>query len=317
MGGQEGLRGYLLQTIICVLDAFNEDNNWDALALEPNVDSEKVDIIWYYSDPIKTIIDQVKSSKNQISIPQIKNWSKELEVSIDANEYNLMIIGPVSIEVAKTEKQGNVILKKKTLDIDGLFSEAAQKLGIYIEKKDYKPLTSSIKEIIIKSLVTQFEIYSTNGKEISRDDFDRILFKWISDIAPESIKKKIFDILIDKGFITYENWAEFKNISKPRRFLEDEQRTQTIEEVREKLENPNNETPIIRITGLPGVGKRRLVFEVLSPPELNKDTYFINSVAFKDSNLISKILYDKELELTLIISECNLLDHLHTIALFL
>lgn len=309
MGGQESIRGYLVQTIICVLDAFNEENNWNAVVLEPDVESEKVDIIWYYSNPTKCIVDQVKSSKNQISIPQIKRWSKDLEDSIDADEYNVILIGPVSNGVSKTRKQGNVVLKIKNLDLDGLINEAANKLGSYMENKDYKPLASNIKEIVIKSLVTQFEIYSTKGKEISREEFDEVLFKWISEIAPESIKKKIFDILIEKGFVPYDNWGEFKNISKPKRFIMDKQRTQIIKEIRERLRNLNDETPIIRISGLPGVGKRRLVFEILSPPELNRNAYFINSRTFKDSNLISKILSDKELELTLIINECNSADH--------
>ncbi len=40
MGGQESIRRYLLQTIICVLDVFNEDNDWNAVVLEPNVESK-------------------------------------------------------------------------------------------------------------------------------------------------------------------------------------------------------------------------------------------------------------------------------------
>ncbi len=310
MGGQEAIRGYLLQTIICVLNAFNEDNDWKAVALEPNIESEKVDIIWYYSNPTKIQVDQVKSSKNQINKPHIKKWSKELEESIKADEYNLILIGPYSNEVSKTEKEGNVVLKKKSLDIDGLISEAAYNLGNYMENKDYKPLTSYTGKLVVKSLITQFEIYSTGGKEISRNDFDAMLFNWISDIAPESIKKKIFDILTSKGFITYKNWSEFKNIAKPRKFIKDEQRTQIIEEIRETLVNPNDETQIIRIVGLPGIGKRRLVFEILSNPELNKNAYLINSKDFKDSNMINKIISDKELELMLIVGECNLTDHI-------
>ncbi|KKN18393.1 hypothetical protein LCGC14_0956190 [marine sediment metagenome] len=309
MGGQEALRGYLLQTISCVLDAFNEDNNWSAVALEPNIESEKVDIIWHYSNPTKIVVDQVKSSKNLINIHKVKTWSKDLKEYREADVYNLILIGSFSDEVTKTDKVENVVLKLHTLNIEDLMAATAHKLGLYIESNDYKPLTSSVKEIIVKSLVTQFELYSTNGKEISRNDFDTKLFKWISDISPKSIKKKIFDILISKDFITYENWGEFKNISTPRQYVKEEQRLFIIKEVREKLKNPDDETPIIRITGLPGVGKRRLVFEILSPPELNNNSYFIYSKAFKDSNLISKILSNKDLELTLILNDCNLADH--------
>lgn len=50
MGGNSGIRGYLIQTIICVLDALEEDNLWTSVTLEPLDESEKVDIKWIYPD---------------------------------------------------------------------------------------------------------------------------------------------------------------------------------------------------------------------------------------------------------------------------
>ena len=48
MGGNAGIRGYILQTIICVLDSLNADNSWISVTLEPFDESEKVDIRWKY-----------------------------------------------------------------------------------------------------------------------------------------------------------------------------------------------------------------------------------------------------------------------------
>ena len=50
MGGNAGIRGYLIQTIICVLDTLESDNLWTSVTLEPLDESEKVDIRWKYSD---------------------------------------------------------------------------------------------------------------------------------------------------------------------------------------------------------------------------------------------------------------------------
>ncbi len=34
MGGNAGIRGYLIQTIICVLDTLESDNLWTSVTLE-------------------------------------------------------------------------------------------------------------------------------------------------------------------------------------------------------------------------------------------------------------------------------------------
>ncbi len=65
MGGNAGVRGYLIQTIICVLNALEKDNNWLAVTLEPMDESEKVDIRWKYQNDVVKVC-QVKSSQNII-----------------------------------------------------------------------------------------------------------------------------------------------------------------------------------------------------------------------------------------------------------
>ena len=41
MGGQAGGRGYLIQTLILVLDIVRDSREWQSVALEPVVASEK------------------------------------------------------------------------------------------------------------------------------------------------------------------------------------------------------------------------------------------------------------------------------------
>lgn len=52
MGGNAGIRGYLIQTIICVLDTLEADNLWTSVTLEPLDESEKVDIRWKYANDV-------------------------------------------------------------------------------------------------------------------------------------------------------------------------------------------------------------------------------------------------------------------------
>ena len=59
MSGSAGIRGYLLQTLTCLLDALQNDNQWESLTLEPNIGSEKVDIAWYYTNSNEIKVTQV------------------------------------------------------------------------------------------------------------------------------------------------------------------------------------------------------------------------------------------------------------------
>jgi len=43
MGGQASTRGYLFQTLNTLFEAFTGGRKWDAVEIEPNVTSEKVD----------------------------------------------------------------------------------------------------------------------------------------------------------------------------------------------------------------------------------------------------------------------------------
>ena len=80
MNGQYAIKGYLLQSLVALLDSFETD--WETVCVEPNDESEKVDIKWTYSNgSIKAV--QVKSSKNLIALSAAKKWSKELEDSTD------------------------------------------------------------------------------------------------------------------------------------------------------------------------------------------------------------------------------------------
>ncbi len=93
MSGQTGARGYLLQALICVLDCIDHDDKWSNVTIEPNDDSDKVDILWGYDDRRKVV--QVKSSQNQIDLASAKQWAAELEAATIADEYELRLIGAV------------------------------------------------------------------------------------------------------------------------------------------------------------------------------------------------------------------------------
>lgn len=183
MGGNAGIRGYLIQTIICVLDALNTDNHWLSVTLEPLDESEKVDIRWKYSDS-KIKLSQVKSSENLIRHPSAKKWCEELKShSPDATEYELLLIGSVDDKLSKVGKIDNVQIGEiKPLNTQVLIDQASTKIDKYYESKNKPKISSQVRELIVKCLSLEFGTSSIVGKEILREDFDKMLLEWISAV---------------------------------------------------------------------------------------------------------------------------------------
>ncbi len=65
------------------------------------------------------------------------------------------------------------------IDLDGWISQTAHELDIYLFTHGLGSLLPNLREILVGSLVTQFEIYSTKGNKVSISDFDNLLVKWI------------------------------------------------------------------------------------------------------------------------------------------
>jgi hypothetical protein len=191
--GGASVRGYLLQTIICLLDALQGDGGWESLTLEPHLESEKIDIIWYSPISQEAKVAQVKSSQNQINKSQAEQWAKELSSSIEAASYKLILIGPCSQGVVSLGKVGDVeIPLPKALDVTGLIEQAAHRLDRYLDNKRMPRVTANGRELLVSALVTKLETYSTSGRAVSRNEFDQLLQEWISVAATE---------LRDEGFV--------------------------------------------------------------------------------------------------------------------
>ncbi|EGQ8249350.1 hypothetical protein GUA40_24465, partial [Vibrio parahaemolyticus] len=84
LSGQDGNRGYLVQSIIGLLESLKE-TGWSKVTIEADHISDKVDVAWHGKDRVK--VSQVKSSINQISKANALKWAIELEESCQADEY--------------------------------------------------------------------------------------------------------------------------------------------------------------------------------------------------------------------------------------
>jgi hypothetical protein len=197
MGGRETTRGILLQAIACLLGALQSDNTWTSLTLEPDLDAEKVDIAWRCPDGIK--VTQVKSSRNQLNVPDAKKWAKELEDSCEATSYELILIGPCSDELSRGQRYGSVeVPSPKPLDIQGLIEQSAHRLAVYLEYQG-KPAGEAItRENVVDSLVGRMQRFSTEGKPVLRNDFELLLDKWVQDALAKEEKPSLEQLRVLK-----------------------------------------------------------------------------------------------------------------------
>ena len=63
------------------------------------------------------------------------------------------------------------------------------------------------------------------------------------------------------------------------------------------------------MTGLPGIGKTRFVFEALSPDDLQSRVIYVTADRFLHSSLFQRLQMDENLSANLVVDECNLAQH--------
>jgi hypothetical protein len=182
MSGQASGRGYLIQALISLLDALTNDSEWTSITLEPNLFSDKVDILWQYPERRKVI--QVKSSQNTTSVPDVKTWAEELEASTTADEYEIRLIGPVSQGVTTLASHGKVqVPTPQPLNLDGLMHQAAHQLDHYLQSRRLGVRHPSMREMVVGALVTRLSVVATTGTPLERAAFDTLLSTWIGKVA--------------------------------------------------------------------------------------------------------------------------------------
>lgn len=185
MGGQHSLRGYLVQSLITAIDSLN-NNDWSSVTLEPNNESEKVDIKWLYPNGEKKVT-QVKSSIRIFKYFKVQQWCAELENGTpDATYYELSLVGHPDEKLIGSDKIGKVTIAPfKTLNMEALVDEASAKIDKFYETHGKSKITASVRELLVKLLIQEMNFNAIVGKEILRKDFETLLLNWIATIEKQ------------------------------------------------------------------------------------------------------------------------------------
>lgn len=191
MGGREAIRGFAVQTLICLLDSLSSDDNWIAVTLEPDSVNDKVDIHWEYVDG-STCAQQVKSSKNQISKGNVEAWCRDLKASGAASKYQLMLAGPIAAAVLEDAPFHGVDVPTPTsVDTLALLDQAITKVDRYLTAKSIDPLPIALRESLIYELVARITQAAIQGRRMLRHEFDGWVLSTITASYPEAVNQRL------------------------------------------------------------------------------------------------------------------------------
>ncbi len=191
MGGREAIRGFAVQTLICLLDSLLADGDWTAVTLEPDSANDKVDIFWEYADG-STCAQQVKSSKNQITKGEVVAWCKDLKDSNAATKYQLILAGPIAAAVLKDGPFDGVEVPTPTsMDTLALLDQAITKVDRYLTAKRIDPIPLPLRESLVYELVARMLDSAIRGKRLLREEFDGRLLSGITASYPHAVSERL------------------------------------------------------------------------------------------------------------------------------
>ncbi|MFW9996152.1 MAG: DEAD/DEAH box helicase [Candidatus Odinarchaeota archaeon] len=167
------IKEYLLQAITSLIEALENDNEWNALTFKPDHQAERIDITWHYAEKCKVMV--IKAFRKRIEEKQVRKLAKELERSSTAGEYRVQLLGDYDDNIPKFHSVGNmVILRPKPLDSRKLAKQVYCIIDRYLENRGHVKMTANKKDPL-QVLASRIGLLATKEK-ISREEFNEILF---------------------------------------------------------------------------------------------------------------------------------------------
>lgn len=178
-GGPIAIRGYLVQTLVALLEIAHAEPPFIEITLEPDHANEQFDYVW--SNAQGTFAVQVKSTINEFQKSAVEDWAKKLEAARKNETCSLMLVGNFHTSLAKIDKVGAVSIRKKNLDLTSLYGQASHQLAKLIEAQSLDAGTAEEREMVTHSLVSRLLTYSTTRQPLTHDAFIKLLTSWFKE----------------------------------------------------------------------------------------------------------------------------------------
>lgn len=184
-GGQVAIRGFLVQTLVALLDVAQSD--FTTITLEPPIGDDQFDFHWVNALGMQHAV-QVKSTANSFTNTDVTRWAKKLEAAAHHGEQcRLMLVGNIPPGVQATKQVGAVSIETHNLNLDALVEQAAHRLAKFLESENKPSGTATERERIADALTAKLLHYSASSKPLTRPEFTDLLLAWIAT-APQAFK---------------------------------------------------------------------------------------------------------------------------------
>ncbi len=195
MSGQESIRGYLVQTLVALFEVIS-DEGWTSIRLEPGGEEEKADLIFELVGGHKRAI-QVKSTAKTFQKAEIRQYAKDLEKTIEADEYRLVLVGSLGARVRLTDIAmiGKVVVPEPVPQMPRtLIAAAAHNLENWMTAHGYSAIPALARELLVRALTNSLEEISTGPDSESRDRFEAKLERWVLSAYPGAMSSIARDV---------------------------------------------------------------------------------------------------------------------------
>lgn len=244
-GGAVATRGFLVQTLIALLEILAARPPFSYVTLEPDIGNEKFDFVW--TDGLRVFATQVKSSANTISVAEAKKWAESLSIERRTEVCTLCIVGNINPKLQSVSEINGVKLDKFNLHLGALVEQAAHRLAIFIDEEGLRSVPAKTVELLVHAITSKLEHLASGATRLSRVQFLEMLCGWIESVS-EEIRKKASGRIPEAGA-----WA----LRELRPHVLTVGRRRIVARLAARLRTRNKTF----LVGPPGVGKSAIAYE--------------------------------------------------------
>src|SRR5689334_6623751 len=92
-GGSVAIRGFLVQTLVALLEIVKSESSFTEITLEPATGDDQFDFVWKNDEGSHAT--QVKSTVNSFTRTEVEKWANKLRKARTNEKCTLMLVGNI------------------------------------------------------------------------------------------------------------------------------------------------------------------------------------------------------------------------------
>ena len=178
-GGALAIRGFVVQTLIALLEIIEADPPFIDITLDPADGDGQFDFVWRNAE--KQVAVQVKSSINPFSKTAVAKWAKALHEKSNSQQCELILVGEFERNMTGVNQIGAVTIKRRSLDIRGLYEQAAFRVFQFMHAQQQAAETPDSYLTIVGNLIGHLLHYSAIRETLTRAQFIELMIRCVKE----------------------------------------------------------------------------------------------------------------------------------------